>query len=146
MRRIKLNFFFLLKFTMWMLLTLLIAAVFYISMQDFQFGFSSATWSSDLETLPLAITGLCWASLFDGANHDHDYCLARAAGLRCLETCFPKETTEGQLQSAEQFSLLCMCVLALCLWPTDPKQQLDLRLLLFSQIDASRCALHQHLK
>lgn len=62
-------------------------------------------------------------SLFDGANQDHDYYLARAASLRCLETCFPKETTEGQLLSAELFSLLSMCVLAACLWPTDPEQQ-----------------------
>lgn len=59
----------------------------------------------------------------DGANHNHDYYLARAASLRCLETCFPKETTEGQLLSAELFSLLSMCVLAACLRPTDPEQQ-----------------------
>lgn len=72
--------------------------------------------------LTCAITaGLCWVSLFDGANQDHDYYLARAAGLHCLETCFPKETTEGQLLSAELFSLLSMCVLAACLWPTDPE-------------------------
>lgn len=80
--------------------------------------------SAPMETLTRAITGsLCWASLSDGANQDHDYYLARAAVLRCLETCFPKETTEGQLLSAELFSLLSMCVLAACLWPTDPEQQ-----------------------
>ena len=72
--------------------------------------------SAPMETLTRAITaGLCRASLFDGANQDHDYYLAHAAGLRCLETCFPKETTEGQLLSAELFSLLSMCVLAPCL-------------------------------
>lgn len=60
---------------------------------------------------------------FDGAHRDHDYYLARAATLRCLETCFPKETTEGQLLSAELFRLLSMCVLAAFLWPTDPDQQ-----------------------
>lgn len=60
---------------------------------------------------------------FDGAHRDHDYYLARAASLRCLETCFPKETTEGQLLSAELFRLLSMCVLAAFLWPTDPDQQ-----------------------
>lgn len=80
--------------------------------------------SAPMEILTPAITGsLCWASLSDGANQDHDYYLARAASLRCLETCFPKETTEGQLLSAELFSLLSMCVLAACLWPTDPEQR-----------------------
>lgn len=80
--------------------------------------------SAPVEIVSCAPTGgLCWASLFGGANQDHDYYLARAACLRCLETCFPKETTEGQLLSAELFSLLCMCVLAACLWPTDPEQQ-----------------------
>lgn len=49
---------------------------------------------------------------FDGAHRAHDYYLARAARLRCLETCFPKETTEGQLLSAQLFGLLSMCVLA----------------------------------
>lgn len=80
--------------------------------------------STPMETVTRAITaGLHWASLFDGANQDHDYYLARAAGRHCLGTCFPKETTEGQLLSAELFSLLSMCVLAACLWPTDPPQQ-----------------------
>lgn len=80
--------------------------------------------SAPMETVTRTITGgLCRASLFDGANQDHDYYLAHAASLRCLETCFPKETTEGQLLSAELFSLLSMCVLAACLWPTDPEQQ-----------------------
>lgn len=80
--------------------------------------------SAPMETVTCTITGgLCRASLFDGANQDHDYYLAHAASLRCLETCFPKETTEGQLLSAELFSLLSMCVLAACLWPTDPEQQ-----------------------
>ncbi len=80
--------------------------------------------SAPVEILTRAITGsLCWASLLDGANQDHDYSLAHAASLRCLETCFPKETTEGQLLSAELFSLLSMCVLAACLWPTDPEQR-----------------------
>lgn len=55
------------------------------------------------------------SSLFNETNQDHDYYLARAASPHCLETCFPKETTEGQLLSAEIFSLLCMCVLAVCL-------------------------------
>ena len=72
--------------------------------------------SCSMEILTCAITaGLYSASLFDGANQDRDYYLARAAGLRCLETCFPKETTEGQLLSAELISLLSMCVLAACL-------------------------------
>lgn len=80
--------------------------------------------SAPMETLTRAITaGLRRASPFDGANQDHDYYLARAASLLCLETCFPKETTEGQLLSAELFSLLSMCVLAACLWPTAPEQQ-----------------------
>lgn len=80
--------------------------------------------SAPMETLTRSITGgLRRASLFNVANQDHDYYLARAAGLRCLETCFPKETTEGQLLSAELFSLLSMCVLAACPWPTDPEQQ-----------------------
>lgn len=80
--------------------------------------------SAPVETLSRAITGgLRWAPLFHGANQDRDYYLARAASLRRLETCFPKETTEGQLLSAELFSLLSMCVLAACLWPTDPERQ-----------------------
>lgn len=49
---------------------------------------------------------------FDGTRRAHDYYLARAAGPRCLETCFPKETTEGQLLSAQLFRPLSMCVLA----------------------------------
>lgn len=116
--------------------------------------------SALMETLTRAMTGLCWASLFDGANQDHDYYLARAASLQCLETCFPKETTEGQLLSAELFSLLCMCVLAVCLWPTDPEQQhemglpalppllfsltLLLRRSMFTINKATTCALNRH--
>lgn len=72
--------------------------------------------SAPVEILTRAISGgLCRASPFDGTNQDRDYYLARAASPRCLETCFPKQTTEGQLLSAELFSLLCMCVLAVCL-------------------------------
>lgn len=76
-----------------------------------------------LATLTRAVSALRCASFFDGVNQDHDYYLAHAASQCCLETCFSKKTTEGQLLSAELFSLLCMCVLAARLWPTDPEQQ-----------------------
>lgn len=90
-------------------------------------GLASADVSTRVETVTRALTAsLCRASLFDGANQDHDWYLAPAASPPCLEACFSKETTEGQLLSAELFSLLSMCALAVCPWPTDPEQQLDL--------------------
>lgn len=71
--------------------------------------------SAPVETVTRALTaGLRPASLFDGAAQDGDWYLARAASLRCLERCCSKETTEGQLLSAELFSLLSMCALAAC--------------------------------
>lgn len=70
--------------------------------------------SAPVETVTRAVYLQAYAEPphFDGAHRDHDYYLARAASLRCLETCFPKETTEGQLLSAQLSRLLSMCVLA----------------------------------
>ena len=89
-------------------------------------------------------TGLRRASFLDGENQDGDWYLACAANLRCLEACYSKETTEGQLLSAKLFSLLSMHALATCPWPTDPEQRLDQTsssASLFGPTDAPPCSL-----